>query len=260
MEMKFAVAKKFDAENNRELLNASTSNSFEEVLKDESGKFYFFSFFEDKKEVFKNFPIFSLEKTKELLQLSLEELQEQVNYRSLGTDEEGASINRVKAARKGWKAQFHSLRISTSTENGVQSQKRDGTDTGFCSYTMKDSEGAVTSDPQQCVETVVTWEPQHDIEIVGGRALQKEPPNENVWLWVTTAVHIPEALGGNIAFTEGGINLQDIGIGGIADFDGRASKYIQYDPIYHSGTFEICLKHPPGFQHSFTVIFELFKE
>lgn len=258
--MKFAIVRKVDAENNRELLNASTSNSFDEVRTDDSGSFFFFSFKGETPKVFESFPIVSLDKAKELLQLSVEQLNEQIKYRYLGTDEEGATISRPKAAKKGWKAQFHSIRISTSTENGVYSKKRDGTDTGFCTYTMKDSQGEVTIDPQQCVETIVTWEPQHDMEIVGGQALQKEPPNSNIWMWVTAAAHIPEMFGGNITFTEGGINLQDIGVGGVVDFDGRASKYIKYDPQNHSGTFEICLKHNAGVQHSFTLIFELFKE
>lgn len=257
--MKFAIVKKVDAENNRELLNASTSNSFEEVRTDDSGSFFFFSFIGETPEVFKSFPIVSLKRAKELLQLSTEELQDQISYRNLGIDEEGATISRTKAAKKGWKAQFHSIRISTATEGGAHSKRRDGTDTGFCTYIMKDAQGEVTTDPQQCVETIVTWEPQHDMEIVGGQALQKEPPNSNIWMWVTAAAHIPEIYGGSIAFTEGGINLQDIGVGGVVDFDGRASKYIKYDPIYHSGAFEICLKHDAGVQHSFTLIFELFR-
>jgi hypothetical protein len=174
-------------------------------------------------------------------------------------DPDGASIHRVKAAKAGWKAQFHSMRITTAKTDGVVSKKRDGSNTGFCTIIMKDSQGNVTTTEEDCVETVVTWEPQYDMEIVGGQVFQKEPPTTDVWMWVTAAAHIPAEYGGSIAFTEGGINLQDVGIGGVADFDGRAAKYIAYDAVYHSGRFEICLKHDAGVKHSLTLTFELFK-
>jgi hypothetical protein len=180
-------------------------------------------------------------------------------FDSTPRDEDGSTINRVKAAKAGWKAQFHNLRITSSKVAGIFSKKRDGSDVGFCTYTMKDANGATTSTEADCVETIVTWEPNHDMEIVGGQLLQKEPPTSDMFLWITAAAHIPAQYGGSIAFTEGGINLADIGIGGVVDFDGRASKFIAYDATNHSGKFEIALKHTAGVQHSFTITFELFK-
>jgi hypothetical protein len=181
------------------------------------------------------------------------------NIDSSPRDADGAVINRVKAAKAGWKAQFHSMRITTATASGVVSKKRDGTDVGFCTYTMKDANGDTTAVVGDCVETIVTWEPSHDMELVGGQLLQKEPPTSDILMWVTAAAHIPAQYGGSIAFTEGGINLADIGIGGVVNFDGRVSKFIAYDATYHSGRFEIALKHSAGVQHSFTITFELFK-
>jgi hypothetical protein len=175
------------------------------------------------------------------------------------TDDDGSKIIRSKAANAGWKAQFHSVRVSTATSNGVRSKKRDGTDTGFCTYTMYDINGNVTALPLLCAKTVVTWEPNHDMEIVGGQLLQAVPPISDVWMYVTAAAHIPAQYGGSIAFTEGGINLSDVGVGGNVNFDGRVSKYIAYDATYHSGRFYIELQHPANFQHNFTLVFELFK-
>lgn len=259
--MRFALVKKTDAKNNRELLNASTSTDFNQVRTDDSGNYYFFSFLcEEVPEAFKKYPIFSLKETKEILKLTESEIEAYCTYRPDGRDSEGALVSRQKAAKKGWKAQFHCINIKTSTENGCYNKDRQGNDLGLCTYTMYDSEGSVTEVENECVETVVTWEPNFDIEIVGGRLLQFARPVSDTYLWVTAAPDIPSELGGNVAFTQGGINLANAGDGGEVGFDGRASKYIKYDPVYHSGKFEICVKHDAGEKHSFSLVFELFKE
>jgi hypothetical protein len=182
-----------------------------------------------------------------------------VNLENLPKDSDGSPIHRLRAAKAGWKAQFHSMRIVTSKTDGVRSKHRDGTDIGFASYTMKDINGDTTTVEADCVETIINWEPTHDMEIVGGQLFQKASATAEVWLWVTAAPHIPEAYGGNIAFIEGGVCLEDIESGGVVDFDGRVAKYIAYDPINHSGRFEICLKHPAGHQHKCTIVFEFFR-
>jgi hypothetical protein len=181
------------------------------------------------------------------------------NIDSSPKDSDGATILRQKAAKAGWKAQFHAIRIKTATTNGVHNKDKNGNDLGFCTYTMFNSENQVTTDPTQCTKTVVTWEPTHDMEIVGGRLLQKQAATDDVWIYVTAAAHIPTNMGGSIAFLEGGVNLQDVADGGEVDFDGRAAKYIAYDATYHSGKFEILFKHPVNFQHTSTLVFELFK-
>ena len=174
-------------------------------------------------------------------------------------DSDGRLLSRPVAGKAGWKAQFHSIRISTSTENGVHNKNKAGEDLGFTTYTMKDANGDVTTNPAEAVQTVVTWEPTHDMEIIGGMLFQKTSPDQDVWMYVTAAAHIPTQYGGSIAFAEGGINLYDAPSGGHVDFDGRAAKYTTYDTVNHSGRFEILLKHPAGYVHKFSMIFELFK-
>lgn len=175
------------------------------------------------------------------------------------TDADARLMVRPVAAKAGWKAQFHAIRISTSTTNGVYNKDKTGADLGFCTYTMKDANGDTTSDTTQCVQTIVTWEPNYDIEIIGGNLFQASPASQNIYLYVTAAAHIPAQYGGSITFSEGGINLADIGSGQTVDFDGRVSKYIAYDATYHSGRFEILLKHPAAFVHNFTLVFHLFR-
>lgn len=175
------------------------------------------------------------------------------------TDVNGRLLVRPVAAATGWKAQFNTVRIRTSTVDGFHNKDKDGNDLGFCAYTMYDADDEVTVVPAECVKTVVTWEPTHDMEIIGGRLFQKIAPSTDMWLYVTVAAHIPAQYGGSIAFAEGGINLSEIGGGSQTDFDGRVSKYIAYDTVNHSGRFEILVKHDAGVQHYFNILFELFK-
>jgi hypothetical protein len=174
-------------------------------------------------------------------------------------DENGRQLVRAVAGAAGWKAQFHGIRVSTATLNGVHNKDKNGNDLGFTTYTMYNSSNEVTTDGATCTKTIITWEPNHDIEIIGGKISQKQAPTSDMWLYITAAAHIPAAYGGSIAFAEGGINLCDIGDGGKSDFDGRASKYIKYDAVYHSGKFEILIKHEAGYQHNFSLVLEIFK-
>lgn len=177
----------------------------------------------------------------------------------LPKDSDGRILQRPVAGRAGWKAQFHAMRITTSTENGVYSKDKNGNDLGFCTYTMYNEANQVTTNIAECVKTVVNWEPTHDMEIIGGRVFQRQAPNTDIWMYVTAAAHIPANYGGSVAFLQGGMNLYDIADGGEADFDGRAAKYITYDSQNHSGRFEILFKHNAGIQHSISLVFEMFK-
>jgi hypothetical protein len=175
------------------------------------------------------------------------------------TDSSGRLLVRQVAAAAGWKAQFNTVRISTSTTNGFHNKDKAGNDLGFCTYTMYDASNQVTTNTADCVKTVVTWEPTHDIEVIGGRVFQKSAPTTDMWLYVTVAAHIPANYGGSVVFAEGGVNLSDIGVESQTNFDGRVSKYVAYDSTNHTGRFEILVKHDAGIQHNFNVLFEFFK-
>lgn len=174
-------------------------------------------------------------------------------------DSDGSPLQRGKITTSGWKAQFHAMRISTATTNGIRNKKKDGSDLGFCTYKMYAVGGAETFTPILAIRTVITWEPNHDMEIVGGTLFQAIPATTNIWMYVTAAAHIPAAYGGSIAFLEGGMNLADVGTGGTVDFDGKSPKWIAYDSVNHSGRFEIELQHDVGVQHSFTLSFKFYR-
>jgi len=99
----------------------------------------------------------------------------------------------------------------------------------------------------------------YDIEVVAAQAFQAAPPASDIYLHVTLAPDIPAQYGGSVEFSVGGICLSDIGIGGNANFDGRAAKYIPYDAVYHSGKWEFRFKHGAGVVHRLTIVLELFR-
>lgn len=159
----------------------------------------------------------------------------------------------------GWKAQFHCVRISTSVVGGVYNKNKSGQDLGFTTHVLKDAQGNTTTNPAQAVKTIVTWEPNHNIHIIAGKLLQAQAPNGQAVLYVTNAPDIPAQYGGSVPFSEGGLDLRDVPAGGQTDFDGRAAKYINYDPANHSGKWEFQVNHDAGLVHSFTILLEFFR-
>lgn len=79
--MKFAIVHKSDAQNNRALLNASTSSDFTQVRTDDSGDYYFFSFIGNPPSVYNQYAIVDLAEAKQLLGLSSSEIAQRVSYR-----------------------------------------------------------------------------------------------------------------------------------------------------------------------------------
>jgi hypothetical protein len=172
-------------------------------------------------------------------------------------DTTGRPIVRTAATKEGWRAEFHSFRITTS--GSVVSKKRNGDSTGLCTFKMIDAQGAETQVVAECVESVMTWEPTYDVEIIGATAMQASSPVQDVYLHVTAAPDIPAQYGGSVEFSVGGINLADMGVGGVVDFDGRATKFVPYDATNHSGKWEFRFKHSAGFIHSISIVMELFR-
>lgn len=194
-----------------------------------------------------------------------------VNYKSgasdavnflIGADTEprdvtGRKIVRSAITNEGWAAQFHALSFQTSKLNSVYNKDENGNDLGFTSLKLYDANGAEITDAQNeasAVKTVVDWQPNHDFDIVGGQLFQAAAPSEDVYLWV---IALPGIL--NLKFSQGGVNLKLSGGGGIADFDGRASKFMPYNGGMGTNKFRLVIKHSAGFQHELQLVLEIFK-
>ena len=64
----------------------------------------------------------------------------------------------------------------------------------------------------------------------------------------------------DIHFGTGGINLKHFPAGSIGDADGESAKYMHpTNPVAGANKFRLILEHEVGMQHTFQIIFRLFK-
>jgi hypothetical protein len=177
---------------------------------------------------------------------------------TLPKDATGRPISRIAITQDGFAAQFHAIGFCTSKLNAVYNKDDAGNDLGFATAKFYDSEGVELTTQEDidtdCVKTVISWMPTHDYDIVGGQLMQSGPPSTNIYLWVKA---LPGIL--NLMFAQGGMNLKLAGQGGIADFDGRASKFLPYTGGAGTNKFQLIMKHDAGVQHELQLVFELFK-
>lgn len=173
-------------------------------------------------------------------------------------DSTGRPIYRHAITQEGWSAQFHSIGFCTSKLSALYNKDDAGNDLGFLTAKFYNSSGTELTTQGDidsgCVKTVIGWKPTHDYEIVGGQLMQAAAPSTNIYMWVKG---LPGIL--NVMFAQGGMNLKLAGQGGIADFDGRASKFLPYSGGAGTNKFEIILKHDAGVQHELQMVFEIFK-
>ena len=183
----------------------------------------------------------------------------QSNANRTFTDSNNIPLSRGKVTQTGWFYQEHALEINTATTGGYYNADRDGTDLGFTTYTLLDSAGDVTTTELDATETVVTWEPTHDIEIIGSQFYQAVAPTSDVRMYVTAVPDYPAPIG-SVPFVEGGANLRYMGVGNILTVDGRSAKQLKYaNPVPGTNKFEIRFRHDAGVQHDIQVIVEMFR-
>jgi hypothetical protein len=179
-------------------------------------------------------------------------------------DMDGVPLSRSKITRTGWHFQMHSLEFITSKLASIFNEDVDGTDLGFTTikyYNGSDTElvaGTQAELDSNCVKTVVDFEMDQDIEVIGGILEQPTAPTTDVRIWVLAIPDLTVAQGGSVPFTNGGINLRYISNN--LDIDGRTPKLLPYDATYHTNKFRITLKHTAGTQCPINLIFKLFRE
>jgi hypothetical protein len=88
----------------------------------------------------------------------------------------------------------------------------------------------------------------------------KTSPIGRAYFWAIVAPDIPKAYGGSIPFMGGGWNLQMIEPRHICESDGKSSKTIHYDSVYHSGKIRLLVKHELGEVFGMQVLLEYYKE
>lgn len=184
-------------------------------------------------------------------------------------DSDGSPLSRIKTTATGWHYQLHGFEFETSKLNSVYSKKVDGTDYGFSTIKFYKLDGSnevqITGDDlnqtfldNNCIKTVVDWEPTHDIEIIGGMLKQKSMPISDIRVWVVGVPDVQEAYGGSKPFVVN-VNLSYIGVEEGVKVDGRSAKYLTYDAVNHTSKLRLMFRHSAGFKHPMNMIFELFK-
>lgn len=176
-------------------------------------------------------------------------------------DTDGSSLQRTKITNTGWNYQLKGLEFTTSDLDSTYSKDADDNDLGDISIKLYDSNGdEITTelDEPNCVKTVVDWEPSYDYELIGGMFKVKQLIVSDVRLWIIGVPDVPAQYGGNKLFASG-VNLQFVGLEEGVRADGRASKLLLYDPVYHTNKLRLILKHSAGYQVSMHMLLELFK-
>ncbi len=190
------------------------------------------------------------------------------NYQSSAnasmTDSNGIMLARTKITKTGWHFQLHGIEFSTSKLNSLFNEDSDGNDLGFTSikfYNSANTElvaGTQVELDNNCVKTVVDWEMDNDIEIIGGTLEQVTPPNSDVRVWIIAIPDLTIAQGGSIPFVQGGLNLKYISTK--VDIDGKTPKLLPYNSVSHTNKFRMIIKHGSGVQCPINLLFKLFRK
>lgn len=182
---------------------------------------------------------------------------------SAPVDTDGAPLVRTKITQSGWHFQLQAVEFTTAKLNSVYNADDEESDLGFATVKFYDDQDDELEDPTQielttnCVKTVIDWEADHDIEVIGGFFEQALNPATDVRMWITAIPDLTVAQGGSIPFVQGGLNLKYLS--GKIDIDGKTPKLMPYNATYHTNKFRITLRHGAGVQHSAMVLFKLFR-
>jgi hypothetical protein len=170
------------------------------------------------------------------------------------TDDEGAPVQRVKAAAAGWTLQFHSIEFTSAKVGGVYNKTVDvntgvESDLGFATIKLFDAGGAEITDAANegdCVHTRIDWCTSFDIAVRAASLSQATRPLSDLRCWVTVAPNIA-----NKRLCQGGMNFKHFDPGQFVNVEGMASKFLSASsPMAGINKFRIILKHPAGFQHT----------
>ena len=110
-----------------------------------------------------------------------------------------------------------------------------------------------------CVRTDLLFEPTHDMEVIGGKLKQRSAPTKDVHIWIIAVPDVPKVAGGSVDFTQGGLNLYDLGDNATYDIDGKTAKMMGYHATYHTNKFQVILRHDEGYNCRVSMHFKLFK-
>jgi len=173
-------------------------------------------------------------------------------------DSEGALMSRIKATKTGWSYHVQGVEFATANSNSVINNDINGNDLGFVTYTMYDDQDEITLIDANCTKTVLDWEPSFNYEIIGGKLKILQETTDSIYVYVLGVPDVPASMGGSKEFISC-VNMKFIKDHDEIKADGRASKYLPYDPVYHTNKMRLILRHNAGVTKEFLMMFEVFK-
>lgn len=202
-----------------------------------------------------------------------DQLDFETNFKNVATkpvipaDNDGSALQRPKYSPPGWTYQLRSMEFETSTLGSLRSKKvNPGTkvETEWGDITLKffNEAGAELTDQTvmntECVWTQVDFEPPFDIEIVGGAVRLLQELVTDVYLSIIGAPDLPASYGGTKYFVAD-VNLNYIPAQGAINADGRTSKKLTYDPVYHTNKMRALFRHVSGVKHKIQINYEFYR-
>lgn len=180
-------------------------------------------------------------------------------------DTDGATIVRVKAARRGWTYGAIPIEFITSEIGSLYSKTLDGQDRAGITLKFYNSQGQEITDQglleineTGIVRTVVDFEPPYDYEVIGGVLRIGSDIAFDCRFWIIAVPDIPAGSGGSKEMA-GGINLKFLAPQQSFHVDGRVSKTLVYSPTLHTNKLRFIFEHLAGTKTAIHINIELFR-
>lgn len=177
-------------------------------------------------------------------------------------DTDGATIVRLKAAKKGWTFSAQAIEIETSTIGGnlyCKDSLGNNISGINCKIFNTNNEEITTSEQlSTCVKTVVDFTPPFDYEVIGGTLRIFDSVDSDIRISIVAVPDIPYAYGGSREMTAN-LNLRYLSPGNVLQVDGRVSKFLQYHPTLHTNRLRFIFKHDAGITEKVMIVIETYK-
>jgi hypothetical protein len=185
----------------------------------------------------------------------------EANYKPNANQPE-ANLVRITTNMIGRRMHARYITFCTANLNSYDNTDWKNRDFGDLTYSMMDSNGNMTTDNSQAIETWIDWEPVFDFEVSGGWIyIPTDLPGTDLDLWEAHVLGVPDvpaALGGEIPFISNP-RLKWIR-GQVMQIDASLNPAeMKYHPTLHTNKIRFIIKHPQGVQCEMQLNIKVFK-
>jgi hypothetical protein len=179
-------------------------------------------------------------------------------------DSDGAVFMRLKQAPTGWTFCLKAFEVTTSKLNSVHNCDAFGTPLTSVTVKYYDSLGADISSQSQlyldlnCTKTVMDFEPTFDYYLIGGTMKAASVITSDTRVSVVAVPDVPFVAGGTRTMIEN-VNLRYLSTTDKIEADGRASKFLSYNAVYHTNKLRFIYHHEVGYQASCQVLMQFYR-